>query len=122
MKIMERFHGFLIRSCYIVPCFFYVLIPLFFRRSGLPLPLILAAAIAAFLWYWCVRWKAYQSKNIGRKWYAIDMAAMALGLGLLYGIEICVYLDTNTINLVLYALASFTYAPALLRTRSICEK
>ena len=43
---------------------------------------------------------------------------MALGLALLYGVEICVYLGTDTINLVLYFLSFFTYIPAMLRTRS----
>ena len=47
---------------------------------------------------------------------------MILGLGLLYGIEICVYRGTDTINFALYILAYLTYIPALLSTPGVSTK
>ena len=102
----------------IVSLYFYVDIPLVLRKSGLPVALVLAVAIVSFLRCWRVKWRAYQGKSTGLKRYIGDLSAMALGLALLYGVEICAYLGTNTINLVLYFFALLTYIPALLHTRS----
>lgn len=46
----------------------------------------------------------------------------AIGGGRLYGIEICVYCGTDTINFALYILAYLSYVPALLSTRGVSPK
>lgn len=118
----NRFNCFIIRSFWAVPLYFYVFIPLILRKTALPIALILSIAIVSLLWCWRVKRRAYKGKPNGVKRYIGDISAMTLGLVLLYSVEICVYLDTNTINLVLYFLAFLTYIPALLSTQSVDTK
>lgn len=47
---------------------------------------------------------------------------MILGLGVLYGVEICVYCGTDTINFALYISAYLTYIPALLSMPGVSTK
>ena len=119
--MMDTFNRFLMRSTWAVPIYFYVFVPLVLRKTDLPVALVLASAMFSFVWLWRVKWKAYQGKPNGFKRYIVDAAAMILGLGLLYGVEICVYRGTNTINLVLF-FALLTYIPALLHTRNTSIK
>ena len=116
---IEKIVNFLLRSSRIVPIYFYVSVPLVLRKSGLPILPILATAIIHFLLYWWIKWNAYKKIYPSPKRYLLDITAMAVGLAVLYGVEIFVYLDTNTLNLVLYAVAFVTYAPTLLSTQRI---
>ncbi len=120
--MIDTFNRFLVRSTRAVPIYFYVFVPLILRKAGLPVALVLASVMFSFAYLWWVKWKAYQGKPNGRKRYIVDVAAMILGLGVLYGVEICVYRGTDTINLALYFLAYLTYIPALLSTRGASTK
>ena len=120
--MMAAFNRFLVRSTRAVPIYFYIFVPLILRKAGLPVALVLASATFSFAWLWWVKWKAYQGKSNGRKRYIVDVTVMALGLILLYVIEICAYRGTGTINFALYISAYLTYIPALLSTPGVSTK
>ena len=118
---MKKTGAFLVRSRWIVPLFFYVAVPLLLRKSGIHSAWILATALILILGYWLIRWKFYRTKvTIGR--FVLDAFVMTVGLFVLYCIEIHFYLDTNTIDLIIYILAFLSYVPTLLTTYRIHKK
>lgn len=116
---IEKIVNFLVRSNRIVPIYFYVSVPLILRKSGLSILPILTVAIIHFLLYWWIKWNAYKKIYPSPKRYLLDITAMAVGLAVLYGVEVFIYFNTNTLNLALYVAAFVTYVPTLLSTQRI---
>lgn len=115
---MKKIETFLVTSQRIVPIFFYVAVPLLLRRSGLSYIWILPPVLILLLGYWLIRRKFCRAiESAGR--FALDAFAMALGLGVLYFVEIHFYSGTDTLNFAVYFLAFLSYAPALITTGKI---
>lgn len=115
---MKKLRFFLATSQRIVPVFFYVAVPLLLRKSGIQAAWILTPTLLLLLGYGLIRWEFYRAKGKSGR-FMLDALAMALGLGVLYFIEIHVYSGTNILNFAVYFFAFLSYAPALLTTQGI---
>lgn len=88
MKLLiSRFNNFIAYSCWIVPLYFYVWIPLFLERSTIPTTLILLSTIFSFTWVWMVKWKKYREKDCKITRFVVDFSITVLGLAFIYSIS-----------------------------------
>ncbi len=92
MKLLvTRFNNFIAYSCWIVPMYFYVWIPLFLERSTIPNTLILLSTIFTFTWVWMVKWKKYREKDYKITRFVVDLSVTVLGLAFIYSIAYCTW-------------------------------
>lgn len=123
MKLtLSRFNQFLATSCWIVPLYFYVWIPVSLIKSSLPPILILISAAIHFLWVWTVKWKMYREKGCSSIRFCVDLSVTALGLIWLYSLALGGFAGIGVDEDILYILAYLTNIPAVITVKLFLAK
>lgn len=103
------------RSCWIVPIFFYALIPALLER--LPDPVVLVPALLALIVVLLLKWRLYQRDRVSTERYLLDMSFFAAGVAVLYCAVTHVFGDAGYKNDFLYICCYLTNVPAVVRVK-----
>lgn len=107
-------------SCWLVPIYLYILIPLLLSKHPIAIDTLLISASLSFILIWVIKWKWYRERNM-RKRFLLDFFVMTAGLTVLYCMELGLISIAGNNNTWLYVVLYLTNVPSSLSNKLLLQ-